>query len=175
MRIASFYDQVRDPKTAVFQLLGFAFRSLPGSEAHALMCSMLRWSYIGHHVEARTDSTNTMAPLTTEYPQLRSPLSNLSTELNAPSDSHDEDNLPRYTSALFERGQEDGRVLQRTYSTLTLDPPRFKVSIKFGGGMDREPDVIRRLLAIWLPRTFVIDWESRFEGNEEILCMKAPS
>lgn len=132
MRIASFYDQVRDPKIAVFQLLGFAFRSLPGSEAHALMCSMLRWSYIGHHVEARTDSTNTMAPLTTEYLQLRSPLSNLSTELNAPSDSHNEDNLPRYTSALFERGQEDGRVIQRTYSTLTLDPPRFKVSIKFG-------------------------------------------
>jgi hypothetical protein len=62
-----------------------------------------------------------------------------------------DDDLPRYTSTLFLKGQEYGETPERTTSMLYLDPPQFKVAICFrgvkGSGVGRNKKVAGHLAA----------------------------
>jgi hypothetical protein len=128
-RFASSSNHEADTQSAVFRVLGFVYRSLPQPQAHALMYSLLQLSHIGCQMEPHISA---MASFTTETPQLPPHLSAPTAEVNTQFNSDEEKDLPRYTSALFERGQEDGKTLERTCSTLSMDPPQFKVRIRFG-------------------------------------------
>lgn len=132
--------------TGVFQALGYAYSSLPQPQAYALVYSLLQNSHLGHRIETR----NKLASFT-QRPELPSRLSNPTSEATPQSDVYNEDALPKYTSALFERGQEDGKKLECTVSTLSLDPPQFKATIRFGAlhglGIGRNKKIARHLAA----------------------------
>ncbi|KAJ6126149.1 hypothetical protein N7471_010642 [Penicillium samsonianum] len=128
-RIAPFHNQETDPQSAVFRVLGFAYRSLQHSQAYALMYSLLQLSHLGRH---REPHISTLASFITGTPQLLPPRSTQTIEVNTQFNAQGEEDLSKYTSALNEKGQEDGKALKRIYSTLRKDPPQFSAEIRFG-------------------------------------------
>ena len=117
-----------DPKVAVFQVLGFAYDSLSEPEAYTLLCDLLRCSHMKCTTEPRID---TLGPFT-EHPPRQPRQSNPTSEATLPSETRNEENLGKYTSALNERGQAEKKKVQYTVSKLDSDPPQFKVTIRFG-------------------------------------------
>ena len=144
-RVTSF-NKENDPMTTVFQALGYAYGSLPQPQAYALVCSLLQYSQLDHRIQNR----DRLAPFTQRL-EMPSHLSDPMSEATPQSDAYNEEALPKYTSALFERGQEDGKKLERTVSTLSLDPPQFRVIIRFGAlhgsGIGRSKKIARHLAA----------------------------
>ena len=147
MRGASFSDKEIDPMTAVFQAIGFAYSSLQQPQAYALVYSLLQYSQLG----CSTGNPRDMLAPFIKRPELPSHLSSPTSEAISQSDIYNEKTLPKYTSALFEKGQEDGRKLKRTVSTLSLDPPQFRVIIHFddllGSGIGRTKKTAGHLAA----------------------------
>lgn len=123
-----FYNQDSDPKVAVFQGVGFAYCSLPDPKANALLYGLFQCSPMERTTEAGTDNLHP----STEHSPPQSRWSNPASEATLQSQTHNEKNLARYTSALFERGQTDGKEVRRTDSTLSFNPPMFEVIIYFG-------------------------------------------
>lgn len=142
----SFHNQDSDPKVAVFQTIGFAYHSLPPPEAYALLCRLLQCSHTGRTTEPRT---GTLRPFTEQSPQ-QSRWSNPTSEATLRSETH-KNNLAKYTSVLFEKGQAEGKKVERLVSELDLDPPQFKVTIRFGtlhaSGIGRQKKIAGHLAA----------------------------
>jgi hypothetical protein len=67
------------------------------------------------------------------------------------SNSHRAEDLSRYTAALFQKGQEDGKTVERTYSTISGDFLQFKANIRFddleGSGVGRTKKIAAHLAA----------------------------
>lgn len=142
----SFHSQDNDPKVAVFQTVGFAYHSLPALEAYALVCSLLQCSHTGRTTEPRKD---TLLPFTEQSPQ-QPRWSNPTSETIQRSETHN-NKLAKYTSILFEKGQAEGKKVERLVSELDLDPPQFKVTMLFGtlhaSGIGRQKKVAGHLAA----------------------------
>lgn len=71
-----------------------------------------------------------MAPFTSEHPQFWPHWREQTTEAKSPLNSNNDDNLPKYTSILFEKGQGYGEVPEHTSSMASVDHPQFKVTIR---------------------------------------------
>lgn len=75
----------------------------------------------------------------------------MTSEATLPSRAQSGNNLANYTSILFEIGQAEGKKVERTASQLDLDPPQFKVTIRFGklltSVIGRQNEIARHLAA----------------------------
>lgn len=102
---------------------------------------------MGRTTEPRTD---TLHPFTEHSPQ-QSRWSNPTSEATLRSETNNENNLAKFTSALFETGQAEGKKVDRTVSKLDLDPPQFRVMIQFGtlcvSGTGRQKKIAGHLAA----------------------------
>lgn len=136
MGLASFQDANPEPQEAVFQLLGCTYRTLAEPQAFFVWWSLLNPGKGDGYLETGKELLASFPHETQQFhAHWMDPMSETNSESNhhghhdLPNDHHD---LPKYTSLLFEKGQESGQAPQRTVSTISIDPPRFEVTILFG-------------------------------------------
>ncbi|KAF3407702.1 hypothetical protein DPV78_001058 [Talaromyces pinophilus] len=112
-----------EPRKAVFQLLGFICRSFPTSCSYQVMQELLKFGR-QNPIPDTSNSTN-RAPSGT-FMRLRD-------DHQEPRyESQSDKRLPRYTSILYEEGARRNVTIGRTFSVLSLEPPRMKATVSFG-------------------------------------------
>lgn len=116
-----------EPQTGVFQILGATYRARSDVEGYTLIRRILS-PFDGEHVTEGFEHAT--APL--EHPPFFHDADGQRVEANSHMNSVSGNPLHQYTSILFEKGQELGETPKREVRTLSLDPPQFKVSIRFG-------------------------------------------
>lgn len=148
MGLVSFRDENSESQEAVFQLLGCAYRTLAEPQAFFVWRSLLNPGHTEGNLETEKENFAS-SPLETQ--KFHAHWMDSISETNSESKHHDHHDLPMYTSRLNEKGQESGQAPQRTVSTISLDPPRFKVTILFGAchgmGIGRTKKVAGHLAA----------------------------
>ena len=109
-----------NPRKAVFQLLGFICRLFPTSSSSQVMQDLLQF---GRRVPI-LDTVNSMRDGASTGFEDNHPVSRY--------ESQSDEILPTYTSVLYEEGAKRSVVIGRTFSVLSLDPPRMKAIVSFG-------------------------------------------
>jgi hypothetical protein len=113
------------PRKAVFQLLGFICRSFPTSTSYQVMQELLTFGRRNPIVVDTAHSINGGG--------LSSTSRRFGDDHQASRyESQSDEILPEYTSILYQEGTRRNVAIRRTFSVLSLEPPRFKATVSFG-------------------------------------------
>ena len=129
-------DADAESQEAVFRLLGCIYRTLAEPQAFFVWQSLLNPGMREGDLETGREMRPSVPPETQRFhAHWMDPMGETGSNKNHNSGQDlpdDRQILPMYTSRLFEKGQESGQVPRRTISTISIDPPEFKVDISFG-------------------------------------------